>query len=174
MSYTKQVWANGSEGGTPIDAPSLDHIEQGIFDAVAVEQLLLNLVADTDLSSGDTYPALAVVTNTIMGASLALDGVVITLPAGVYDITCWFKINGISGAQDLVLMLGSSGSFIPLAAEILCSIPVTAMVATYLIDNRSVIGVVTPACSVALEVALTGGAGSLTSDIFALLFTKRD
>ena len=35
ISYTRTTWADGSEGGTPIDATKLNNIEQGIVDAVA-------------------------------------------------------------------------------------------------------------------------------------------
>lgn len=35
ISYTPTVWADGSEGGTPIDAAKLNNIESGIVDAVA-------------------------------------------------------------------------------------------------------------------------------------------
>lgn len=34
ISYTRTTWADGSEGGTPIDATKLNNIEQGIVDAV--------------------------------------------------------------------------------------------------------------------------------------------
>lgn len=34
ISYTPTTWADGSEGGTPIDATKLNNIEQGIVDAV--------------------------------------------------------------------------------------------------------------------------------------------
>lgn len=32
MAYEKQVWKNGEDGGTPITAERLNHIEQGIAD----------------------------------------------------------------------------------------------------------------------------------------------
>lgn len=35
ISYTRTTWADGSEGGTPIDAAKLNNIEQGIVDTVA-------------------------------------------------------------------------------------------------------------------------------------------
>lgn len=35
ISYTRTTWADGSDGGTPIDATKLNNIEQGIVDAVA-------------------------------------------------------------------------------------------------------------------------------------------
>lgn len=35
ISYTPTTWADGSEGGTPIDAAKLNNIESGISDAVA-------------------------------------------------------------------------------------------------------------------------------------------
>ena len=35
ISYTRTTWADGSEGGTPIDSTKLNNIEQGIVDAVA-------------------------------------------------------------------------------------------------------------------------------------------
>ena len=35
ISYTPTTWADGSEGGTPIDATKLNNIESGIVDAVA-------------------------------------------------------------------------------------------------------------------------------------------
>ena len=35
ISYTPTTWADGSEGGTPIDAAKLNNIESGIVDAVA-------------------------------------------------------------------------------------------------------------------------------------------
>ena len=35
ISYTPTTWADGSEGGTPIDASKLNNIESGIVDAVA-------------------------------------------------------------------------------------------------------------------------------------------
>lgn len=31
MAYTKQTWANGKAGGTPLSATRLNHIEDGIF-----------------------------------------------------------------------------------------------------------------------------------------------
>ena len=33
MPYTKQTWANGSSGGTPLNAARLNHLESGVFDA---------------------------------------------------------------------------------------------------------------------------------------------
>ena len=35
ISYTPTTWANGSTGGTPIDATKLNNIETGISNAVA-------------------------------------------------------------------------------------------------------------------------------------------
>ena len=35
ISYTRTTWADGSEGGTAIDATKLNNIEQGVVDAVA-------------------------------------------------------------------------------------------------------------------------------------------
>ena len=35
ISYTPTTWADGAEGGTPIDAAKLNNIESGIVDAVA-------------------------------------------------------------------------------------------------------------------------------------------
>lgn len=35
ISYTPNTWADGSEGGTPIDAAKLNNIESGISGAVA-------------------------------------------------------------------------------------------------------------------------------------------
>lgn len=37
MSYEKQTWANGPEGGTPITAERLGHIEEGIEDASSLQ-----------------------------------------------------------------------------------------------------------------------------------------
>lgn len=47
MSYTKQTWADGSAGNTPITAARLGHIEDGIFDAAA----------DADTAVGRVQPA---------------------------------------------------------------------------------------------------------------------
>ena len=32
MAYEPQTWVNGEDGGTPLDAGRLNHIEQGIAD----------------------------------------------------------------------------------------------------------------------------------------------
>lgn len=45
MSYTKQTWADGPEGGTPITADRLNHMESGIEDA-----------SNTPGPQGDTGP----------------------------------------------------------------------------------------------------------------------
>ena len=37
MAYTPFEWANGEEGGTPITAERLNHIEQGIADIELLE-----------------------------------------------------------------------------------------------------------------------------------------
>lgn len=34
MAYQKQIWASGETGGTPITPESLNHMEQGIADAL--------------------------------------------------------------------------------------------------------------------------------------------
>lgn len=31
MAYEKQTWVDGEDGGTPVTAATLDHIEDGIF-----------------------------------------------------------------------------------------------------------------------------------------------
>lgn len=36
MAYTKQTWADGEAGGTPIDAASLNHLEDGVASAAGV------------------------------------------------------------------------------------------------------------------------------------------
>lgn len=35
MSYTPQTWVNGSGGGTPLSAPRLNYLEQGLAAAAA-------------------------------------------------------------------------------------------------------------------------------------------
>ncbi|MFI9507577.1 hypothetical protein [Nocardia sp. NPDC052566] len=50
MAYTKQTWADGALGGTPITAARLAHMEQGIFDgntATAVQWSHQLRVTDT-------------------------------------------------------------------------------------------------------------------------------
>lgn len=34
MAYQKQIWASGETGGTPISPAALNHMEQGIADAL--------------------------------------------------------------------------------------------------------------------------------------------
>lgn len=55
MVYVKEVWVDGSGGGTPIDAQSLNHIEGGIETAdVNATQAL----ADASAAQGDATAAL--------------------------------------------------------------------------------------------------------------------
>lgn len=51
MAYTPKDWNDGSAGGTPIDAVSLDNIETGIFDAHVTADAT-TLVADAAAADG--------------------------------------------------------------------------------------------------------------------------
>lgn len=64
ISYTPTTWADGAEGGTPIDAAKLNNIESGIVDAVAAigpndttEDGTLKAQIDA-LASSVSYPSL--------------------------------------------------------------------------------------------------------------------
>lgn len=56
MTYIKHPWADGPDGGTPITAAWLNHMEDGIADAVSPEQLdeaVNTLVATDTVLAGD-------------------------------------------------------------------------------------------------------------------------
>jgi hypothetical protein len=78
MAYVKEVWVDGSGGGTPIDATSLNHMEGGIETAdVNATQAL----SDASDAQGDATTALA---NAATAQSTA-DGAVTTANAAVAE-----------------------------------------------------------------------------------------
>lgn len=56
MTYTKQTWANGSAGGTPVDAPALQRMEDGIEAANILADGIT--VARSPQVVGGYYPAM--------------------------------------------------------------------------------------------------------------------
>ncbi len=80
MAYVKEVWVDGSGGGTPIDADSLNHMEGGIETAdVNATQAL----SDAAAAQSDATTALA---NAATAQSTA-DGAVTTANAALPETT---------------------------------------------------------------------------------------
>lgn len=61
MSYTKQTWADGSAGGTPLSATRLNHIEDGLANVYDKTESDARYANETDLApvaTAGTYTSL--------------------------------------------------------------------------------------------------------------------
>ena len=81
MAYTPQTWADGEDGGTPITAAALTHMETGIADAADAAEAALTVddipaLPASKVSTGTLadarIPALAI--GKVTGLQDALDG----------------------------------------------------------------------------------------------------
>lgn len=89
MTYSQQAWFDGADGGTPLSAERLLHIEQGIADAqTPVLATVATTGSYTDLSNTPTA-----YTNT--DAVAAVQGVASIGPTGVWNFTQNPKVNGV-------------------------------------------------------------------------------
>ena len=80
MTYTKQTWADGAGGGTPISAARLAHIEDGIASASTTVNVK-DLGATGDGTADDTTAVQAAI-NSLNSA----DGGIVWFPPGRYNI----------------------------------------------------------------------------------------
>ena len=71
MAYEPQEWADGVEGGTPLSADRLNHLEAGVASAHAPHTHAASEV-DSGTFSAARIPALAI--SKVTGLQAALDG----------------------------------------------------------------------------------------------------
>jgi hypothetical protein len=71
VAYTKQTWADGPTGGTPLDSVSLNHIEDGIEAAAATADTAASSAASALDAAAPVAASAAAILNSTNGVNTA-------------------------------------------------------------------------------------------------------
>ena len=92
ISYTPTTWADGAEGGTPIDAAKLNNIESGIVDAVAA-------IGPNDTTEDGTLKAQIDAINSRTSPNASYTSINDNLSYRIKNGICFVRLSGRTSSQ---------------------------------------------------------------------------
>ena len=92
VTYTPTTWADGTEGGTPIDAAKLNNIEQGVSDTATLANANMDDIATLKDSISLKLITGSATVSTVAGTTAYQINTPISVPSG-YKIVAVLRVN---------------------------------------------------------------------------------
>lgn len=163
MSYTKQNWVNGAEGGTPVSASRLNHIEDGLEAAAAVADASATAVA-SHVADSDPHPQYVLGSTTITAGTGLQGGGDLTTNRTLSADPAYIKSTAISA-----LVAGSNVTLTPASGSLTISATTDPEVVRDTIGTTLVAGANTTITvddtGNTITIASSGGGGTTDAEI---------